>query len=404
MTAPRLAMILALAALVVLVAPAAAQTPFASLGLGQNVEMNSARDVGRGGWGMADSDSLAPGTMNQAALADLQFTGLFFAGYGERTSSYGADSQRRTYRTVLPNVRLAVPLSRGRLSLHAGFLIKRSMEWTSRSEIERDHFGETVRGIERYQRTGTLYHVPLGLAWRPLGGLALGASYNVVRGSIDDQITQLFTDPLDNYYLPNTREQSDQLSGGCVTGSVLFDALRVLQLGASVTTSYDLEMDREISLAGVAERTGEPLMGSMPAEYRAGVMVRLPNHWRFGADGQLARFSEFTGRPDWEPILHDEWTLSAGLERTWVRTQFGRSYDMPIRLGFQWRQWAHTVGGSPVDERTISAGTGFPFRNRLGMIDVSLSYSWLGDTARNGYRSETWRLGLSITGLEALVF
>ncbi len=396
--------LLILAAVILLATTAGAQTPFASQALGQNVEMSGARDVGRGGWGMADTDTLAPGTMNQAALADLQFSGLFFSGFGETAENTGINFDRRTYRTVLTNIRLALPLRRAKLILHAGFQVKRTMEWSSRYDIFYDHYGETVSGIERNQRTGSLYQVPVGLSWRLFGGLALAGSYNPVRGVIEEQITQIFTDPLDNYYLSNIRDQADDLKGQCYTASVLIDALRFMHLGASYTTAYDLTMTRSIALSGVAERRRESFTTSMPAEYRGGLMIRLPNHWRFGADGQLSRFSELTGRPDWDAIMNDEWTLSAGIERTWVRTQFGRSYDMPFRLGVQWRQWAHTVGGSVVNERTISAGTGFPFSNRLGMIDLSLSYSLIGDVEENGYRSQVWRLGLSLTGLEPLVF
>ena len=405
MTARHLMRVGAILSVTVLIAGvAAAQTPFASVGLGQNVEMNSARDVGRGSWGMADSDTLTPGTVNPAALADLHFTGLVFSGYGERAKNTGIGGERKSFRTVLPNVRLALPLRAGKLILHAGYQAKRSMEWSSQTDFSIDHFGETVSGSERYRRSGTLYHVPIGLAWRPFRGLAVGGSYNVVRGTINEQILQLFTDPLDNYYLNNTRDQSEDLKGTCFTASALFDALRIVQLGASYTTAYDLRMEREIGIGGVAERSQETLTGTMPAEYRAGLMIRLSKLWRIGVDGQLARYSEYDGRPDWSPILEDEQTLSAGIERTWVRTKFGRSYDLPFRVGVQWRQWAHTVGGSPVYERTVSAGTGFPFSNRLGMIDISLSYSLIGDEADNGYRSEVWRLGLSITGLEPLVF
>ena len=39
-----------------------------------------------------------------------------------------------------------------------------------------------------------------------------------------------------------------------------------------------------------------------------------------------------------------------------------------------------------------------------GTIDLSLSYHWIGAEGENGWRSRALRLGLSITGLEGLVF
>jgi hypothetical protein len=142
----------------------------------------------------------------------------------------------------------------------------------------------------------------------------------------------------------------------------------------------------------------------MPEEYKAGLLLNLGKHWRFGADGQFMPFSKMSGHELWEPYLRDEWTLSAGFERAWFAHTHGRRYSPPIRFGFQWRHWGHAINGSPIDEQVFSVGTGFPFRNRLGTIDISLSYALIGDEAKNGYQSRSLRLGVSITGLEPLVF
>jgi len=392
------------AALLLIAVTSAAQTPFALQAFGQNVETGTARDSGRGGWGLADSDTLTPGTLNPAALADLRFLGVVFSGFGTTTRSSSEDLERTTRRTFLPNVRVALPLRAGRLAVHAGFSVRRSLQYQTQTAIVIDHFGETIRGYERYRRDGTLYDIPLGLSWRPTGGLALGATVNVVGGTIDDTIAQVFTDPLGNYYLANTRDQRDKLRGTSLTAAVLLDGLGFLQLGASVTPAYDLDMDRTVGIGGVAVRDHEHFACGMPAEYKAGLLVDLGSHWRFGADGQLLRFSEFSGRPDWTPVLRDEWTLAAGFERAWFRSGPGRGSSLPLRFGVSWHRWGHTILGAPVDERTISVGTGVPFRNRLGMIDFSLSHAWIGDEADNGYQSRAWRLGVSISGLEPLVF
>jgi len=389
---------------VVLAAPAAwGQTPFARLGLGQNVQTGTARDTGRGGWGLADTDTLNPGTLNPAALADLRFAGLIFSGYGEATTTDGGGESRTTRRTLLPNVRLAAPLRPGRLTLHGGFDVRRSMQWDSRTETTLDHFGREVAGILEYEREGTLFAIPLGLSWRAAPSLALGATVNLLRGSIDEFISEIYADSLGRYQ-SNTRDQKDELTGTSVTLGVLWSPLDRLQLGASYTPAHDLTFDREISLGGVGARETSSFNAQLPAEYRAGLVMELGRRWRFGADGQLARYSEFSGREDWEPYLRDEWTLAAGFERPLAFDERGRGYSAPLRFGFLWRHWAHAVGGPPVHERVVSVGTGFPFANRMGAIDLSLSYAWIGDEADNGYRSRSWRLGVSITGLERLVF
>jgi len=385
-------------------APALAQTPFALQALGQNLEDGSARDVGRGGWGLADSDTLSPGATNPSALADLRFLGLYFDGFSEATTSRGGGGERLTRRAYLPDIRLAMPLRPGQLVIYTGFDVQRSMRYEMVSPFELDHFGNTVRGEQRYFREGSLFAIPVGLSWRAREGLAFAASLNLVRGAIDEAVQHVFTDPVGNYYLPSIREQEDRLKGTSYSLAMLWDGLEILQFGASVTTGYDLGMERTVNLAGVGDRFYDEFTGAMPPLYSAGLKIQLPRGWVFGADGRLAGYSSFSGRPDWEPQLRDEWTVATGFERPLLFKTHGRGYRLPLRFGYQWRLWAHTVGGASVHEQMVSVGTGFPFRNRLGALDLSLSYVWTGSEADNGWRSNSLRLGVSIAGLERLVF
>jgi hypothetical protein len=380
----------------------AAQSPFAMQALGQNLNYGSARDVGRGGWGVADGDSLSPGLTNPAALGDLRYLGLYFDGYSEATNSLGDGSDRVTRRAFLPELRLAFPLQPGRVTAFVGFSVQRSMRYEAITGLQLELPDETIFGVQRYFREGTLYQIPLGVAWRAAPGLALGTSVNLVRGTINDAVSYVYTMPPG--YLSSVREQRDELSGTNVTVSVLWDRWESVQFGARMTTGYDLSMDRQVLLSGVGESARDLLIGAMPAQYRAGLVLRLPRGWTFGTDGQFAGYSSFTGRPDWEPRLRDEWTVSTGFERPLEFRTLGRGYRSPLRFGYQWRLWAHTVGGKSVQEQMVSVGTGFPFRNRLGAVDVSLSYVWIGSEQDNGYRSRSLRLGLSIIGLERLVF
>lgn len=396
-----LAAVVCLAAVAALSADAAAQSPFAMQALGQNLQYGSARDVGRGGWGIADGDTLSPGATNPAALSDLRFLALYLDGYSESTGSRGAGSERVTRRAFLPEVRLAVPLRSGKLAVYSGLSVQRSMRYETVDGWQLEQGDETIFGVERYFRDGTLFTVPFGLAWRAADGLALAGSVNLVRGTINDAASLVFLNP---GYLSSVREQSDELKGTSVTVAVLWDRWDRVKLGARMTTGHDLDMDRTVTLAGVAERARDRFTGAMPPQYRAGLTVRLPRGWTFGADGQYAGYSDFTGRPDWEPRLRDEWTVSTGFERPLEFRTLGRGYRIPWRFGYQWRLWAHTVGGASVQEQMVSIGTGFPFRNRLGTLDVSLSYVWTGSEQENGYRTRSLRLGLSIIGLERLVF
>jgi hypothetical protein len=119
-----------------------------------------------------------------------------------------------------------------------------------------------------------------------------------------------------------------------------------------------------------------------------------------GADAQYMPFSEFTGPAEMMAEMEDEYTLSAGLERMAGRERRGGFSNLPIRVGASVRRWAYTVGGEPIEERTISFGTGFSFRQHLGALDLAFSYSSIGDLEKNGLESTVYRMTLSVTGLE----
>jgi hypothetical protein len=98
--------------------------------------------------------------------------------------------------------------------------------------------------------------------------------------------------------------------------------------------------------------------------------------------------------------MRDETSVSAGIERTAAHQRRAGWSNLPLRCGVQTRTWAYKVGGQAIKETTFSVGTGFPFRQNLGQLDVALAYSLVGDLADNGLDSRIWRLAISVSGLE----
>ncbi len=394
-----------LAVLVLLMAAAAAraQNPFALVGPGEDISASSARVAGRGGWGMAENDTLSPSFLNPAALGDLRHLAVMFGGFGETSVAESGRLERRSYRTFLPEVRLAVPLRKGRLALHGGFSVRRSMQYRTEVATTWDWEDTEVRGFERIIREGTLFHVPLGLGWRAAPWLALGAGVEWVRGPVREELAQVVVDTF-GAVLPNSLIEEDIIDGVTPTFSVLLEPGGPLSLGLSYSLAHDADLQRKVSLGGVAGRLTSDGTVHLPDEARAGLQLDLGSSWRLGGDAKLARWSQFTGIASWEAIVRDEWTFAVGLERKLGFQPLGRGSIVPLRAGYAWRRWAYDVGGSPIDEQTWSVGTGFPLSNRMGTIDVGISYFVLGDEAENGSQTRGWRLALSVTGLERLIF
>jgi hypothetical protein len=384
--------------------PASAQSPFAVTNIGQRVANDDARMVGRGGWGMAVSDSLNPGFKNLASLYRLRYLALKFTGYGDNMEATDTQGERKIFRAFSPDIRVAGPVFKDRLALTAGFQVHRSTQYhtyidTTWAEV----WGDSVVGNDQYVRTGNRFRVPLGGAFKLFPGLAVSGALNIEGGGLTGTVNNFFVHPADNqgpYYQPNIKETYDEFHGNSRTWGILIDPVWWVQLGASWTPAHKVEANRRVTHFGVSERYETTYTMQMPDEYMAGIQVQPFKRLRLGADGQFQEFSKFTGPEVWMADMEDEYTLSAGLERTQGHVRRGGWSNVPIRFGATFRRWAYRVGGEPVDEKWLNLGTGFPFGHNLGELDVALSYGIIGELEKNGLETTIWRLTISVTGLE----
>lgn len=384
--------------------PATAQSPFAISNIGQKTVIEDARMIGRGGWGMAVTDSLNPGFKNLASIYTLRHLVLKFTGYGDKIDSKDTSGQRMNSRVLAPDVRVAAPVVKGRLSLTAGLQVNRSTQYhtyldTTWAEV----WADSIVGNDQFVRNGNRFQVPLGGALKILPGVAISGAVNIEGGSLKGTVNNFFTNPSNSqgpFYQTNVKETYDEFHGTSQTWGLLLDPFPWIQLGASWTPAHNIEANRKVTHFGVTERSESTYTMNMPDEYMAGIQLRPLRRWRIGGDGQFMEFSKFTGPEQWMVDMEDEYTLSVGLERMQGRERRGGLSNLPIRLGVSVRRWAYRVGGSPVDEKTASIGTGFPFRQNLGELDVALSYGIIGELEKNGLESEVWRLTISVTGLE----
>lgn len=388
--------------------PAAAQTPFALENFGQKIDSDDARMVARGGWGMAVVDSMHPGFKNIAGLTSLRHIALKYTGYGEQTTSENAEGSRTSYRTLSPDIRVGIPVIKGRLAVTAGFKVGRSMQYNSMSDsswfLGGDTSADSIVVSRQFKREGTLLTVPLGVAYEVVDGVSLGGTLGLANGTIRETLFHRYDGPATyegvSLYSPNERVQEDEFSGTNTTYSFLLSRWEGLRFGASYTPEYTLDVNRKVALGGVGTRDESSYQMTVPVEYRAGLEARLSNRWRFGADAQFQKFTDLAGRADWDAALEDEYTVGLGFERLRSQARHGGIGNLPLRFGVQFRQWGYWVGPNPIEEKTVSIGTGFPFNHDLGQLDIAFSYSKVGEIEKNGVESDIFRFTLSMTGLE----
>ncbi|MCP4572351.1 MAG: hypothetical protein GY838_08355 [bacterium] len=385
--------------------PASAQSPFALTNIGQRIQNEDARMVARG-FGMTVTDTMHPGFKNLASLAGLRHVAVGFTGYGERVKAEDSAGSRTTYRTFTPDLRVAFPAMKGRMALSAGFSIERSTNYRTGIDNTWYAWDDTLVGDERFIREGSIFTVPLGVAYRVGPSLAVSASLNLVRGTMRESLGHFYTEPASSlgrpFYQATGRVDEDKYYGTSSTVSFLFtpDGGR-LRLAASYTPSYDIRIERKVELNGVAERADTEHQMTMPEALQAGFEFGLNKRWRVGGDALLQRFSSYEGREDWAAAMEDEYRVTAGVERVRGTERRGGAGNLPLRLSGAYQKWGYRIGGEPVEELSFSAGTGFPFGHDMGQLDVALTWGKIGDLGTNGLQSDLWRVTVSVTGLEA---
>ncbi len=381
-----------------------AQSVFALTNLGQPIDSSDARMMGRGGWGMAVQDSLNPGFKNIASLTALNHVVVKFTAYGEKAKNSDEHGSRTTHRTLIPDIRVGLPIIKGRLAFSTGIQVGRSFEYRTLTTMTWITDGDTLSGEKQFRREGTLWQIPTALSLRLFGNLSVAGTIGMVNGTISETTDNFFLEPAnvigEPLYLSNRRVQDDEFHGEMTTWSMHFGSPTGLAVGASWTPAHNLATDRKVAMGGLGAREYSEWTLDIPDTYRAGFQAPLGSRWRMGGDAHLQTYGDFTGNSQWSNDTVDEYSMSFGLERSLSFERHGGMNNIPLRFGAKYRRWAFQVGGEDVVEKTLSLGTGFPFHSRMGMLDVALSYSMIGDMAKNGMDSKVWRMTVSVSALE----
>lgn len=389
---------------------AAAQSPFALIHMGEDVRSVDARIDARGGWGVAESDTVIPSFANIAGLTGLRKVAVVLSGYGDLRTAAADGAERRSSNVRTPTVRAAVPFASGRLVLSAGFQALRATQFDSREELALDLLDpdtgevmESVDGLRYRLREGTQFEVPLGASYRLHERLSVGASLNLVNGVIRERLTESFLGTSEEDALTlalNSEVVEDAFDAVSTSWGVQAEPRDGLRLGFRFTTPQNWDVTRTNDMSGLAGEVVTEYQVHVPALWAAGADLALGERWRVGAEYEAQAFTELTGREDWRAVSTDAWRVGFGLERAESDRRRGGWGNLPLRLGASVQVLPYTLQGEEIRRTTVSVGTGVPLRGRNGHLDVALARLWTGDAAKHGVEDSGWRLTVSLAGLE----
>lgn len=393
------------AGLVLIGSPAAAQSLFATGGLGIPTPPLDARARALGtGVGLL---GLSTSLVNPAETGGFLQKG--FVGTIQPVSRDielgGASSSVSA--TRFPLMRLLFPIgTRTVLSVSYGSFMEQS--WSVRSEEQVQLGGESVRALDVHASDGGIAQARLGAAFSLRPNLSIGAAAGLYTGELERSLTRTFPDSAQI----GVREFStrSRWSYGAPLAVVGFrwDPVPVARIGAALTWSGELEAD--------GQDDAPDHRFALPLRVDAGASAYLSSQLSLSVGGGWANWGDAAENFDIGPPRADDdlrtlparntWDVGGGLEWAGVSTV---TRTFPVRAGFRYAQLPFAVGddsaarfGEPPTEWSAALGLGLRIRDEesgpTALVDATLERGSLSGAAGSvGDLNESfWRVNISL--------
>ncbi len=246
--------------------------------------------------------------------------------------------------------------------------------------------GEDSPVVTNWIGSGGINRVYYALGLKLFKNFSLGGEASYVYGPINESRTTITGVQSDNptVYSTNTRYHSVLFKGAFQFNTKLDKKGSHLVLGATFSPSTKLTGN---SFVNIQQSYGTSVSLSVfneevratpiyyPMNYGAGTSLTVKGKYLFAADYERSDWSMNSSR-----LYKDQNIYSFGLERV---PQNERKFfeRCSYRVGFRYDDGYFTAKDRAIDDLRFTAGMGFPLRNSLSTINVSLEAGQRGTTS-----------------------
>jgi hypothetical protein len=372
-------------------APAAADSKYGLVFLGEKMSSGDVRAISLGSEMQLVADSLAL-QYNPATLADKRKFTFGICGYISTDRGRSEELAETDVSSKISSLVFGFPIT-SRVSLGVGYrgLYDAKSNFVITKETENgEQYGEF------YNRTGGLTSFPFLAAVNVFRFLHVGGYFSVERGTYENRWDIIFADPTVN---PANSTQTWNLRGTAYGFGVVLLPTRGLSVG--VTYDSRKEYDTEVQ-----ERFTNPSSNSDSTQTTV-----VPERWTFSAAWRFhpsfavygtyttSDFTRFEGLAFPQDRLYRENAASFGFEYP-RGVPIGRA-RFPLRLGASYTQLPYsTPTGERLETLMATLGVGLKLRNRKGKIDLAFQFGVTGDLPTNLIEDRLFRIYLGVSGAE----
>lgn len=383
-------------AVLVASAGAGAQTPATSVGLGYPTPPVDARAAALGGAGVG----LLEGTFtigNPADLVEFGQASLSISAAPEAVTFEGIDEGvDDSGRSRFSIIRAVVPLGEWAAGIGFGSTLDQDWKFTDRDTLEISSGRFPFE--ERRENDGGVSTVDVSVA-RSFGPLSAGASYQLLTGSLRQDLVRRFRLSVDSVIrAPRPVQQSVawSYSGWRFKGGLGLDIAGRVRVSGVYTVSGDLEAepDSAATFADDPDGTAGVREFDMPASVQVGGSALVTEDWLVAASGGWSGWSE-TDDDLGEERGRDVYWAGGGVEFRGL--QIG-AFPVALRAGGRWRELPFALPDrAAATETALTLGLGTEVAAGTGAVDFGVEFGSRGDAQATGFEESFERFTVTAT-------
>ena len=274
-------------------------------------------------------------------------------------------------------------------------------------EIDKDEDGNSINSINTYNGSGGLHQVFLGVGYKFMKNLSVGANLSYLYGDISHSVTTAFntTSSYTSAILNNISVNDYKLDLGL---QYMYDLSKTEKLNLGLTYSYghDLNSSIEEHKQIYSSTSSVPISDStltkknvlgLPNTFGAGLAYIKANKLVVGADytyqkWSKAKFNNLTS------VYSDVSKISVGAE--YVPNAYSHNYLKRIKYrigGYLSNSYTKVDGQDGSKEYSVSAGFGLPIFQSKSMLNISGQYIKVSPKVKGMLEENSLRVNIGIT-------
>jgi hypothetical protein len=383
-----------LACLMVGAVPVAAQSLFASRGLGVPMEATDARARVLGGLGIGLL-GLDVSLVSPATPAGTLRKGISAVMVSSPSTMRLGDRRAFVTGTRFPLIQAVLPVGT-RWVLSAAYGGYMDQAWNVQTDRLEAIGPDTVPVHDNIKSSGGVGQYRVGLAYSLSSRLALGVSAGGYSGQQQILLSRKFTDTTTLTEVESFQSRLARKYGApLVSAGLRWDPVSFARLGASVTVPGKLKVTSQKGLENRTVPLPVQVAGGASAYLSPGLLLAASARWSGWSKADAALTTSNT--PAGVPAARDTWEIGGGLEYASTARQ---TRSVPLRLGFRYAELPFSLNGQLPSEWAVGGGLGLRVGQRLdpqALIDLGVERGTRGSTANGGLQETFWQVSLSVS-------